>query len=847
MMSNVKNRKVIRRLAWRKILSEKHKNFVAVMAIMLTCILFTTVFTIGSILMKSSEESTMRQVGGTAHVGVKYMLPKDYEILSKDHTIKEQTYRIYIGAAENEELLKTPTEISFAEDKYAKWTFSEPTTGTMPREYKDIAVSTLVLDALGIPHELGQEVPLTFSVNNKIITEEFNLCGFWQGDVVSMAQMAYVSKEYCMENVPVPATPYHENESGDITGYWQMDVFFDNSFDIEGQIINLLERNGYDPNHMPFGVNWAYGMATVDAGTIMLLALILGIITLSGYLIIYNIFYIRVSGDIRSYGLFKTIGTTAKQLKRIVYLQAVILSVAGIPAGLIVGYFMGIKLLPVIVRNFNMYLTSDIRANIWVFAGAAAFTMVTVLISCIRPCRIASKVSPIEAVRFVEEGMTSVKKKVKKTVKVSTISMAFSNLSRNRKKVVLVVMSLSLSLILVNCVYCIVNGFDMDKYLAQCIRGDFIIKDATLGNVYSQYNNVEGITEDIVHDIKSSGFESDVQSVYYTEMNHILTGQACLNMEEIIENNPHYFAHTEKGDAYYLEKIQQTHNIWVQMYGMDEGLLEYLELVHGTLDMEKFKSGKYIIVDTYSEADEVIYLPGDKVNLEFSDGTKKEYEVLAVAGVPYPLSCQWYFAMSVNMILPTSEFLNYIDAQGAMLSVVKMDNENDIQAMESWFSNYCANIRNDMTFYSKAMYEEEFRQLQLMFWVVGGVLSFILALIGILNFVNSIVTGILSRQREFAMMEAVGMTGRQLKGMLAWEGILYAIFTSAFALTAGMGVCYMVVEFLAGQMWFFTWKLSIVPILICIPVLLILSYIIPIMAHKSMLKQSVVERLRVNE
>ena len=70
-MSKVKNQKALRRLAVRKRLRDKSKNLIAVFAVMLTAVMFTAVFTIGNYMLQSSQESAMRQGGGSAHAGVK--------------------------------------------------------------------------------------------------------------------------------------------------------------------------------------------------------------------------------------------------------------------------------------------------------------------------------------------------------------------------------------------------------------------------------------------------------------------------------------------------------------------------------------------------------------------------------------------------------------------------------------------------------------------------------------------------------------------------------------------------------------------------------------------------------
>ena len=108
------------------------------------------------------------------------------------------------------------------------------------------------------------------------------------------------------------------------------------------------------------------------------------LIIFTGYLIIYNVFQISVTNDIRFYGLLKTIGTTGRQLKRIVRQQALILSLIGIPFGLLLGFVIGNKLTPVIMAQLS-YKNTFVTFNPWIFIGAALFALVTVFLSCARP------------------------------------------------------------------------------------------------------------------------------------------------------------------------------------------------------------------------------------------------------------------------------------------------------------------------------------------------------------------------------------------------------------------------------------------------------------------------------
>lgn len=841
-MSKVKNQKALRRLAMRKLLSEKGKNLIAVFAVVLTAVMFTTVFTIGDYMLKSVQESTMRQVGGSSHAGVKYCLPEDVEKLSGDSAIKEWGTRLYVGAALNPELLKTPSEIGCVDENYAKFSFCEPTVGTLPVNYGDCAVSTLVLDAMGLPRELGVKLPLIFEIGERTVTEEFTVCGFFEGDIVSNAQMIFISRAWCDKNVPMAAEPY---DGSDPSGYTQFDFYFDNSYDIEGKVRELLIRNGYDPEMTPYGVNWAYAGSYVDFITVLLIVGLLLLIVISGYLIIYNIFYIRISADIRSYGLLKTIGTTGKQLKKIVYIQAFCISAVSIPAGLFTGYFIGMRLVPIIIDNFDMREVTRITVNPWIFLGAGLFTLITVWISCIQPCRLAAKVSPIEAVRYVENSRMKIKAKTKKSRKVTAVSMAWGNIKRTPKKVLLVVLSVSLSMILLNAVYSVIRGFDMDKFMENSIVGDFIVKDATVQNVYARGRNFSAIDSGVIEDLEASGIAFTHEDIYHLEMWHKVSDAAYERALEFIgaEENVWIFSEGE------LKAFEDSREMRLFGYGVSRWVLDRLTVIEGTVDPEKFMTGDYCIAGTFmmSESNEKCYDVGEKISVEFPDGSSKEYEVMALANMEYALSTQFFGPIAAEILLPEEEWIRRVKPEGAMLSVLNLKDGEDVDAMEEWISDYTTTKRRNLDYNSRKMFEEEFEHLKFTVAVVGGLLSFILALIGILNFINSIVTGILSRKREFSMMEAVGMTGKQLRNMLAWEGILYVAFTVAVVLTVGMAFCTFFVEAFAGQIWFFAGHFEIVPVLVCIPILAGISCLIPVAAYKYMMKESVVERLRGQE
>lgn len=865
-MNKIRNQGVINRIADRTRKAGKSRNIIAVLAIALTTVLFTTLFTVGGSIVGKQQESTMRQVGGSAHAGFKYLTQKEYDIVKKDKKLKEVSYRIVVAEAVNKELLKLRTEVSFYEDLDAKFSFCYPEIGHMPEKEDEIVTSDLVLERLGIPQKIGEKVTLELKINEgEPVRKTFTLCGYFKGDTISQAQVVAVSEEYAHKAAPTPETSAMEInvDASDYAGRIMADFNFRSSFNLEKQAAELVKRCGF-PENIDTGLNWAYMGGEIDLTTMALIAVIVFVIIASGYLIIYNIFYINVYRDIQYYGLLKTIGTTGKQLRKVVYRQAYMLSLYGIPVGLILGTVIGKLVLPIVMDElvFAGTIDTEVELNVWIFAGAAVFSFITVLLSCIRPCRIASKVSPIEAVRFTEgadeaqektklRGKT--KNRIKKTKRVSPRAMAYQNIRRNRKKIVIVVASLSLSLVLLNSVYSLIQGFDIDKFVANMTVSDFSVADATLDNLSVDYDSIvlDGVTEEFLEALKGQKGVEEVGNIYMKLTDPALTEEAYALIEERIIRNPEVREEYEAmmGAAEGMPDIEEYckgAGIDGKVYGIGKMIMEILENPEGDLDWEKFSTGKYVIATRYgmSQASGIKYFePGEKVTVSNDAGETREYEVLAVADMPHACGFQHFGMFNCDYILPEEEYLDLMGGQQPMRTIFNVDKEHE-EKVEKWMDDYCENVNEELTYTSKASIVEQFDSQKDMYALVGGLLAFILATIGILNFVNTMVTSVLSRKQEFAMMEAVGMTGGQLKAMLCFEGGYYALYTAVCAVTLSVVLSVTAVRSLGENFFFFTWKLTVTPMLLCIPAVAAVVLLVPVICYRSMNKVSVVERMR---
>lgn len=106
------------------------------------------------------------------------------------------------------------------------------------------------------------------------------------------------------------------------------------------------------------------------------------------------------------------------------------------------------------------------------------------------------------------------------------------------------------------------------------------------------------------------------------------------------------------------------------------------------------------------------------------------------------------------------------------------------------------------------------------------------------------VTAIVSRQKEFAMIQSVGMTKRQLRSMLICEGLYYAGGTLAVSYILGAAAVAFGVRMMVSGSWTATFQFTFLPLVICTPILIFFAILIPYICFRNLEKQSIVERLR---
>lgn len=450
------NKRFIRTLSDNCLKANKIRNVIALLAIILTAVLFTAVATVFQGAQVSISEQRIRQSGTRFMASVKFTTAEETEEIMADPAWETVGVERPLWNAANPELANMNVSLAWMDETFAEYSYMEIEEGHMPQEQYDIACDTEVLRLLGVPAELGSRITIQYITDEGVQETDFTLCGIWRGQKYEQTAEMMVSEAFLEERID-ESTITHD---ASVAGSYCIRGSFDSSRNVEAQLDEVLRNAGFDPEaergeeeFVVHHVNPAYeSQGGVSGG--LILAAVAGVLLIlaAGYLIIYNIFRISILKDIRLYGQLKTIGTSPGQIRYMVKRQGRLLAAAGIPAGLILGWLLGNALLPLVMTGMTTNQAVFVRPNLIVWIVSAVFTFFTVWISCSRPGRIAGRVSPVKALRY-QEG-DDMKRTVKKgrNSRHRIFRMAWDNIMRSRGRTVLVVLSISLSLILLNSV-----------------------------------------------------------------------------------------------------------------------------------------------------------------------------------------------------------------------------------------------------------------------------------------------------------------------------------------------------------------------------------------------------------
>ncbi len=827
------------------------RNLVAVLAIILTTLMFTTLFVLSQSMNENIVEMTFRQVGYDAQVSFYSIAEEQADKLAAHPDVEEVGNGVVVGLAEDNRVAGRQVELRWADECFAKHSFALPSTGRLPEAEDEIALDTMVLDRLGIAHELGTPVTIQWMadfVSKEVRTSTFTLCGFWEANENSYASMAWVSREFADQAVEDIGGPNPETRIGS----HNVQVSLCHDKNIEKSMDRILADLGM--SGLEYNVNLAYSseMTRMAAQENLPMYLGMALVFAAGYLIIYNIFQISVTADIQFYGRLKTLGATKKQIKKLIYAQTGRLCLIGIPIGLLLGYLLGAVLVPVLIS----FQAGSVSASPVIFIGSALFAGLTVLVSCMRPAKMAGKVSPIDALRYNDTVRIGRGRK-RRHNSASLAALAWSNLGRNRKRTVTVICSLTLGLTLMSCFYAKNASFDMDKYLEGLTIADYQIDEITSEAYMTGYDPQSDTLEgELLSLVESMDGLEQMGHLYSHETQIALSEQTIANIEGFYTDDIR--ASWASYDPAGVEALQEAigrKQAGSVIYGIDGIPLDIYSKeeywVNGSFDEELFDTGEYVLAigpgvePGIKEQNMPTVSVGSQVDIE-----GRKYTVMVVLNSLQPVTEGAVEDISQNVffldfVMPAKTFQeNWPENKLRKLYFNVSDDKNGEaqEKLDDYFSKAGMTLpvtsRESMT----RQYEKETRSGA----VMGNAVSIVIALVGVLNFVNSMVTAIVSRKKEFAMIQSVGMTKMQLCKLLVFEGLDYVGLTLIVsyicsALSVGVGVRAMI----AGG--FTTFRFTLLPLAVCTPLLLVLATLIPYLCFKNLEKDSLVERLRATD
>ena len=832
------NNEVIKRISKRSLKFNKIRNTFAIIAIILTTFMLASVFSIGISFAKNYKVMQLRMQGSIATTMLPNPTEKQIEKIKELDIFKSIGSEIDVGEIVDKDLEKNKISISMQYNDENYWEEQRKpcvsnVKGNYPTKENEIMISTKSLEFLELKNiKLGDKIKLSYKIKEDIKEEEFIINGIYTDYAFTQGNsLMLVSKEFVNNN--------KLSLEGD--GILCMSV----KGKYKKTSPKILKENIIINKGQEFIYNYELDGDSLESiiNGVLLVGIIVLFIIVSGYLLIYNVIYISVIKDINFYGLLKTIGTSPKQIKKIVRGQVFRLSIIGIPIGLFMAALVSFGLVPLTISNFfdgyaSNIMPDEVSFNPIIFILTTLFSFFTVILSCRKPAKIASSISPIEAMRYVgsEQGNRKVSRKSTNGGKL--YKMAWYNVFRDKKRATIVFLSLFMGIITFLSVNTFVKSVNVQNYINRYLSNDFELQDNTLRGSLTNDNiqylkNIEGVKSlnvdkaaymkiDFSNDIFSSLIEEQLKNEGLEQ------SQINSSLKQLKEDRDFSYSWIDGVDDYAIER--------------------YNETTKDKIDLEEFKKGKIVLVELafgkHFNYDKFKQLDGKSLVLTSKDSNKKEEFTIKLIndeeaifngrGLPKKVGIPVIYMSSSVLENINKEIINYF----VSINVNEKYESSIKEKLDSFSRKY------ELEFTAKTERIKEFSNMNMTINVLGGGASLILLLIGLLNFINVMITGVNSRIKELSIMESIGMTKKQVKKMLTIEGLYYAGITTVFISTIGMAIVYGVAILSKKIADYAVFVFPTDPLVILIISIFIVCSVTPSIVFKSSSKKNITERIR---
>ena len=677
--------------------------------------------------------------------------------------------------------------------------------GCMPQAANELLVEKGYIDALNLKADVGDTISVHYrnQASRQLETVDFQITGFIQttaeNDRNRVAYNAIVSQSFVQENSALTAGPVAAmisvRNTAKYTNQELKELVRTIGLDCGISTDNIQINNLYiDSNNM----------SKETVLTVLLVGLVLiGVCSL----VIYNIFFISVMNNVTSFGQLRTLGTTKKQIKRIISKEGNYLAFRFIPLGCIVG-----GMLSFLIDRDAFQLFPDIV--IVLLSGTVVF--ICVKLSILKPAKIAMSVSPMEASRY--SSYTKVKKSGKRLKRnrkpLTPCSLAAMNLLRDRKKSVLTFTSLVLSGMMLVGISSLLSSLDPEQRAKQSFpyEGAYVVElnralvTPTLSLTRLQENNL--LTDELKHDILSIDGVSGVvcQQELCVTIDGMETAIRSMNAED-------YEALKDRVMAGELPHHDHTgENSLVVNMGSPE--LEYLQ--------KSYEVGDTV---TFSQT-------GNDLQGNFT------YVASAIVFDKNSAS---------SFILPAEELEQTVPYNANSAFVIRMEHggyteiEDELHSLIASSDHLRLKTLKDMTM----KYKSVFSTISLAAYALLAVII----MFSIINLVNTSMTNIISRRKEMGLFRAIGLDSRQLYRMIGFENGFQTLGSFAASIVGGLiigkAICSAIGN--APGFSFVEYTFPAVSVVFYFLLVFALQFVLTKWAGLYCRRNSVVEQLRVTE
>ena len=852
------------RIAFDNMKYHRSKNMLTGIAIVLTTLLLFLVPTVGVDMILAQYEMVNEEYP-TWHAIFSNVDRQSVRDISLHHDIKDWgVYSDVIAHFSDLPDRGITVGMYYIDENAAKLNKVVLTAGKLPEKDNEIVISKEVMSMLDIDGEVGDTITIPY----QMVTEtgldysqekDFVISGLFD---VTFATVGFpTTYEVFVSDV------FLQETGADDSYYFLIQVGDRENAtldEIKEAIDNIAEQ--FDIPDDDYSYNLSYLSANyVDPSIVAAIVVIMFIIIIAGAVTIYSIYYVSMSQRIQEFGRLRAVGATSGQLRRIVLFEGLLVAVIAVPIGLLIGTVLTKPVLYFFAdssRMDNNYMMSMIELlyqiiseeritvfHWWIYMVAVLVTFITVYISLIKPMRIAGRVSVIEALKFTGNAASERRRKGRENIGIWDLGM--NHLSGNRRKTMVTIISMSLTGVFIMVVSTVLSCTSPDKMTDESFLGEYRLTNVISegDKEHPEWSWSEIVKDNPLNDKLKKQIEEMEGVVSVDEFSRVDID--ILSVESAGGDGNGNAGMTEDNKQEEISDIVPESNNGEDICGIPENYTEEIEngIIEGSATYEQLKSGENVIIDKLFMVwnPELDISVGSTIKVVVHDGDRtyiKKLNVLAIAdyrSALYNGNCIIMAKQGADSLCENNiNEIFYINGQekynkelddklNQMLEDADLMDNVDVRSRQS---EYDVN-KSGLTLIHNGCY------------VFFGILS----VICIMNLVNTMLNSVHIREKELGMLQAIGMTDRQLRIMLIEEGLFYTLGTLLITIGAGSVLGYLLYA-LAKKEYILGIRDYSYPIrMVCIiaAVLTFIQVFLAFALSKSVRKESLIDRIRFGE